>query len=45
MSSQELNVHARRWGVIGASLLLHRQLIENSRNATESDRKLRSKVY
>ena len=28
MSSQELNVHARRWGVIGASLLLHRQLIE-----------------
>lgn len=28
LSTQELNVHARRWGVIGASLLLHRQLVE-----------------
>lgn len=28
LSNQELNAHARRWGVIGASLLLHRQLIE-----------------
>ena len=27
-SVQELNVHARRWGVIGASLMLHRELIE-----------------
>ena len=28
LSTQELNVHARRWGLIGASLLLHRQLVD-----------------
>lgn len=28
LSTQELNMHARRWGLIGASLLLHRQLVE-----------------
>src|SRR3989338_1922379 len=27
-SVQELNIHARRWGIIGASLMLHRELIE-----------------
>jgi transcription termination factor Rho len=28
LSTQELNFHSRRWGVIGASLLLHRQLVD-----------------
>jgi transcription termination factor Rho len=28
MSVQELNIHARRWGIIGSSLMLHRELVE-----------------
>lgn len=28
LSTQELNNHARRWGLIGASLLLHSQLVD-----------------
>ncbi len=28
LSVQELNVHARRWGIIGSSLMLHRELVE-----------------
>ena len=28
LSMQELNVHARRWGLIGASLLLHKPLVD-----------------
>ncbi|MFT6765898.1 MAG: transcription termination factor Rho [Alteromonas naphthalenivorans] len=28
MSMQELNFHSRRWGIIGASLLLHRALVD-----------------
>ncbi len=27
-SVQELNIHARRWGIIGSSLMLHRELVE-----------------
>ena len=29
LSMQELNVHARRWGLIGASLLLHKPLVDS----------------
>ncbi len=28
LSVQELNIHARRWGIIGSSLMLHRELVE-----------------